>query len=249
MSGIGGGDSVLLELPMLHVLPTARPQQALPDRLSWHLDKIDVVKDGQNVRVKMNGRYNDFEGGYEITITPAGEVTIASNFKYTGADFLAREIGLRFSVPRDCDVLDWDRKGEWNVYPADHIGRPRGTARAFPKAANVVPPTGSWSEDISPMGSNDFRSTKRHVYWAAIHYADGPGVAVESDGTQHLRACVESDRISIHVNDWFGGTNVGWPEWVTIYGTGRVVKKGEQITSKVKLSIRPRVATPSEAAK
>jgi beta-galactosidase len=238
MRCVGGGEPLMMELPMLHVLPTARPQRGLPDRLTWHLDKFDVAKDGENVRVTIGGRYQDFQGGYELTITPAGELTIASTFEYTGNEFLAREIGLRFSVPRDCDVLDWDRSAEWNVYPPDHIGRPRGTARAFPKTANVVPPTGPWSEDISPMGSNDFRSTKRHVNWAAIHYADGPGVAVESNGKQHVRAMVESDRISVHVSDWYGGTSAGWPEWVTIYGSGQPVRKGERITSKLKLSIR-----------
>jgi beta-galactosidase len=238
MRGVVRGEAVMLELPGLHVLPTARPQVALPDRLTWHLDKFDVAKDGENVRVTIGGRYQDFQGGYELTITPAGEMTVASSFEYTGGDLLAREIGLRFSAPRDCDVLDWDRKGEWNVYPADHIGRPRGTAAAFPKVDNVVPPTGPWSQDVAPTGSNDFRSTKRHINWAAIHYAGGPGVAVESDGKQSVRAFVETDRISIHVNDWYGGTNAGWPEWVTIYGSGRALHKGERITSKVKLSIR-----------
>jgi beta-galactosidase len=238
MRCVGRGEAVMLELPTLHVLPAARPQQPLPDRLTWHLDKFDVAKQGENVRVTLGGGHQDFQGGYELTITPAGEMTVESNFEYTGGDLLVRETGLRFSVPRDCDVLNWDRKGEWNVYPADHIGRPHGTARAFPKPANAVPPTGPWSRDVSPMGSNDFRSTKRHINWAAIHFADGPGVAVESNGEQHVRAAVDTDRISIHVNDWYGGTNAGMPEWFTIYGSGKPLHKGERITSKVKLSIR-----------
>ena len=83
---------------------------------------------------------------------------------------------------------------------------PVGTARAFPKLANTVPPTGPWSQEISPMGSNDFRSTKRNIHWAAIHYPDGPGVVVESNGHQHVRAMVQSDRTSVHVSDWYGGT-------------------------------------------
>ena len=241
MRCVGSGEALLLELPMLHVLPTTRPQQTAARPADVGISTSSTWrKDGENVRVTIDGRYKDFQGGYELTITPAGELTVASSFEYTGDDFLAREIGLRFSVPRDCDVLDWDRKAEWNVYPADHIGRPRGTARAFPETGQRrIPPTGPWSQDISPMGSNDFRSTKRHIHWAAIHYADGPGVVVESNGQQHVRAFVETDRISIHVNDWYGGTSAGWPEWVTIYGSGKVIRKGERIASKVKLSIRP----------
>jgi hypothetical protein len=70
-----------------------------------------------------------------------------------------------------------------NLLPAaDHIGRPIGTALAFPKVSNTVPPTGLWSQEISSMGSNDFRSTKRNVYWAAVHYPEGAGVVVESNG-------------------------------------------------------------------
>ncbi|MCC6124883.1 MAG: discoidin domain-containing protein [Pirellulales bacterium] len=241
LRGVVKGEAVLLELPMLHVLPTASAQRPLPDRLSWRLDKIELKKDGENVRASISGRYRDFRGGYELTITPAGELTIDSSFEYAGDDLYAREIGLRFSAPKDCDTLEWDRRAEWNVYPADHIGRPRGTARAFPKLTGEVPPTGPWSEDLSPMGSNDFRGTKRYIYWAAIHYpGDRPGAVVESDGRQHVRANVESDRISVHVNDWYGGTNCyAYGEWHQIYGKGRLVRKGEILASKLQLNLCP----------
>jgi beta-galactosidase len=125
------------------------------------------------------------------------------------------------------------------VYPANHIGRPRGTAPAFPELANTVPPTGPWSHDVSPMGSSDFRSTKRNIYWAAIHYPDGPGAVVESNARQHVRACVESDRISVNVSDWYGGTNVGWWEWVHNYGKGQLVRKSDRLESKLRFRIAP----------
>ena len=91
------------------------------------------------------------------------------------------------------------------------------------------------------MGSNDFRSTKRHIDWAAIHYpGNRPGVVIASDGNQHVRAIVETDRISVHVNDWYGGTNCyAYGEWHQIYGKGRLVHKGEKITSQLRLSICP----------
>ncbi len=239
MRGVGKGEALLLELPMLHVLPTASALRPLPERNSWRLENFAVKKEGANVLVTLKGRFKNFHGGYELTVTPAGEMKVASSFEYTGDDFRAREIGLRFSVPRDCDTLDWDRRAEWNVYPADHIGRPRGTARAFPKFTNVVPPTCPWSADVSPLGSNDFRSTKRNINWAAIHYADGPGVIVESNGRQHVRAIAESDRISVHVNDWYGGTN-NRIEWTANYDTGRVVHKGDKLASTLQLRICPR---------
>ena len=51
------------------------------------------------------------------------------------------EIGLAFSVPNDCDLLRWQRNGEWSVYPADHIGRNLGETHAFATHGNQVPPT------------------------------------------------------------------------------------------------------------
>lgn len=237
--GVANTQPLLLEMPTLHLLPTARPLQPLPDRIDWKLEKLDIKREGENVVVTINGAHKDFQGGYELTITPSGRLLIESSFEYTGEEFLAREIGLRFSVPTECSVLEWDRKGEWSVYPPDHIGRPRGTAPAFPENPDPNHPSRPWSQDISPMGSNDFRSTKRNIYWAAIHCPAGPGVLVESDASQHLRAFVETDRISVHVNDWFGGTNVGWWEWTHNYGKGRLVTKGDRITSKLNLRIVP----------
>jgi hypothetical protein len=87
------------------------------------------------------------------------------------------------------------------------------------------------------MGTNDFRGTKRNIRWAAIHYPAGPGVLIESKGSQHVRALVETDRISVHVNDWYGGTNAGWWEWTHNYGQGQVVRRGDRITSKTNLRI------------
>jgi len=91
--------------------------------------------------VKVAGRYQDFQGGYEFQIMPSGEIAVVSSFQYTGEEFRAREVGLRFSVPRDADMLQWDRRAEWSVYPPDHIGRPCGAARAFSGHPRDAPPT------------------------------------------------------------------------------------------------------------
>jgi beta-galactosidase len=247
--GVGKGEAVLLELPALHVLPTRDAQSPLPARRSWKLEKLAVQKEGDDVRVTLEGAYEGFRGRYDYVIHPDGDIEAAASFEYTGEDLKARELGLRFSVPRESAVLRWARKAEWSVYPADHIGRPLGTAIAFSDRPQRVPPERPWSEDPSPMGSNDFRSTKRNIHWAAVHSPLGPGIVVEpsgqsKEGLQHLRAFVETDRISVHVNDHYGGTGVGWWEWVHNYGDGKLIKKGEVIRSKVRLRIagfeRPR---------
>ena len=87
------------------------------------------------------------------------------------------------------------------------------------------------------MGCNDFRSTKRHVCWASLSYPRGPGIWVESDGTQHARAEVEADRIAFHINDWYGGTHSGFWEWTSNYGEGKPIAPGDTIKSTVRLRL------------
>ena len=235
--GVTFGQALLLELPRIHLLPAADPLHPVPDPLSWRLQKLDIRPEGSNVRVQLQGTYEHLEGGYDLLITPEGVLTIQAVFKYSGDKLMVREAGLMLSTPKDCDCLRWQRRAEWSVYPDDHIGRPLGEARAFAAHSDQLPPTWPWALDNSPMGCNDFRSTKRHILWASLSYLHGPGVWVESDGTQHARAEVQSDRIAFHVNDWFGGTHVGWWEWISNYGEGKPIAPGDTIKSTVRLRL------------
>lgn len=229
------GQPFLLGFPELHVLPTNAPTHEMPDRLAWHLDSMAVSRVGANVRITLNGKYPNLSGRYDLLVTPGGEITVQSKFTYSGSAMLAREIGLRFSVPRTCDQLSWDRIAEWGAYPDDHIGRPQGSVQAFASHPFAVPPTWSFGEDNTPMGSNDFRSTKRHIRSASIGYPGGQTLFVDSDGSQNLRAIAETDRLTLHVSDWYGGTNVGWGEWITNYGRGKEIHTGDTFESTLHL--------------
>jgi len=235
--GVAFGQALLLDLPRVHLLPAAEPLHPFPDPLSWRLQKLDAQPEGPNVRVRLQGTYEHLEGGYDLLITPEGALTVQAEFKYSGDKLLVREAGLVVSTPRDCDWLRWQRQAEWSVYPQDHIGRPLGEARAFAEHSDQLPPRWPWSLDNSPMGCNDFRSTKRHIRWASLSYPHGPGIWVESDGAQHVRAEVQSDRIAFHINDWFGGTHVGWGEWTSNYGEGKPIAPGDTIKSTVRLRL------------
>ena len=229
--GVAFGQAVLLELPRVHLLPAADPLRSLPDPLSWHLEKLDIRREGSNVRVQLQGTYEHLEGGYDLLISPEGTLTMQSAFKYSGDKLLVREAGLVVSTPRDCDCLRWQRRAEWSVYPQDHIGRPLGEIRAFAAHPDQLPPAWPWALDNSPMGCNDFRGTKRHICWASLSYPRGPGIWVESDGAQHARAEVQTDRIAFHITDWFGGTHSGFWEWTSNYGEGKTLTPGETIRS------------------
>ena len=130
---------------------------------------------------------------------------VSYDFIYTGTDLRAREVGLQFGVPLWCDKLQWRRRGEWTVYPDDHIGRNEGVAMAHAAGPQTVPPAQPFALDDTPMGTNDFRSTKRNFVFASLTDKEGYGIGVEAIGSQHLRASVDTDLIEVNVNDWFGG--------------------------------------------
>jgi hypothetical protein len=209
----------------------------LPNRSSWRLRQMTVEPENENVRVRLQGSYDGFEGGYDLLITPAGKITAQASFRYLGEKLLVREIGWILTFPRECDDLRWNRQAEWTVYPDDHIGRPEGEARAIAVHAASLPPTWSWAVDNSPMGCNDFRSTKRHIRWASLGYADGPAILATSDASPSVRAIVESDRVAFHINDEYGGTHVGLWEWTSNYGEGKPITPGQVIKSSVCLQL------------
>ncbi len=229
------GESFLMDLPTLHLLPAETPESPIPRRLGWKKEDMSIRAVGDDVEVLAKGSYPDFQGTCRLRITRAAEVFVEASFEYKGPEMYVREVGLCLSLPRDCDCLLWDRNAEWSVYPDDHIGRPRGIAQAFAPHDQELPPAWPWSHDNTALGSNDFRSTKRHINHVVLRYPDGPGVLILSDGAQHVRAMVEGERITLHVNDWYGGTNAGLWEWVHNYGKGRKVVPGEVVSTRLNL--------------
>jgi hypothetical protein len=136
-------------------------------------------------------------------------------------------------------LLEWDRRAEFSFYPPDHIGRPHGQAKPVAIHATTLPPTWAWSADNSPLGTSDFRSTKRHIHWATLRYPDsGAGLLVQSDGLQNVRATLQGERIECVVTDWYGGTN-GPGEWTESYGSGKLIQNGQVLKSTVKFRFLP----------
>jgi len=237
------GHPMLLEFPGIHLLPTADAFGPLPSPRSWHMKNLEVHPEGENVRVTIKGTYPNLDGTYDYLVTPRAEIFAHYRFTWNGPDMRVREQGFRLALPRECDVLRWKRSGEFTWYPDDDIGRNEGRAVAFPKLPDTMPPTWPWALDASPMGCNDFRSTKRDIHWASLGYDDGTSLLVLSNGTQHARAMMESDRVVLHVNDWFGGQNTRHMEWDLNYGTGKLIHHGDTIESRATLMFAKDVIT------
>ena len=218
--------SVLYDTPKLHILPIEATLEEFPMLESWRLSKpLDIHPVSDGYEVVETGSYRDFAGELRFLITPEGGLRVQYDFNYTGTDTRAREVGLQFGVPLWCDKLQWHRRGEWTVYPDDHIGRNDGIATAHAPGPQTVPPKQPFALDDSTMGTNDFRSTKRNFVSASLTDKEGYGIGIEAIGQQHLRASVADDVIEVNVNDWFGGVAaVAWAEWSGNYGTGRELR-------------------------
>jgi hypothetical protein len=223
------GHSVLYGTPKLHILPIEATRNAFPMFETWRLTKpLEIRQVGDDFEVIETGTFREFAGELRFRITPQAGLTVSYDFTSTGPDVRAREVGLQFGVPLWCDKLHWRRRGEWTVYPEDHIGRLEGMAQAHAGVPQSVPPTQSYALDDTPLGTNDFRSTKRHFVFATLTDKEGYGIGIEAVGVQHLRASVDSDLIEVNVNDWFGGTAaVAWGEWWRNYGLGREIRSDD----------------------
>lgn len=220
------GHSVLYGTPKLHVLPIEATVEEFPLLETWRLTKpVDIRPVHDGYEVVETGSYRDFAGELRFLVTPRAGLHVSYDFRYHGTDTRAREVGLQLGVPLWCDKLEWHRRGEWTVYPDDHIGRNDGLAMAHAAAPQTVPPKQPFALDDTPMGTNDFRSTKRNFVYASLTDKDGYGIGIEAIGKQHLRASVGDDLIDVNVNDWFGGVAaVAWGEWWQNYGTGRELR-------------------------
>jgi beta-galactosidase len=232
------GRQVMYSTPSLHILPADASLSALPSPWTWRPSSpIKIDRDGGDVVATAVGKYRDAEGTFMYRVTPTGGLDITYDFTYLGPEVRAREIGIGLGIPLRMDKLIWKRRGEWTSYPADHIGRNEGSAKAHSGIIPATPPAKSYAEDDTPLGTNDFRSTKRNIEHASITDVDGYGLFIESNGEQYLRAGVESQQITLVVNDWFGGTASRAEEWHENYGQGRLLKNGDRLRGTLRLRL------------
>lgn len=158
----------------------------------WKVEKVDAVREGNDVVVKVKGAYKEFAGSYDLKVNANGELSVVYAFDAL-EDVNPRQWGLVFEAPVSFDQTFWRRDGLWSVYPSDHISRPVGEASLFyeglPKKVDPhTEPAWSWSMDYNELGSNDFRSTRRNIWYAGLRSMNGSKITVPSNGRQHWRS-------------------------------------------------------------
>jgi len=174
---------------------------------NWKCQKVEAVSIAGQVQITVAGHYSEADGSYKYTFRPDGIINVVYDFRSL-INVNPRQVGIVFDLKKSCDTLSWNRKGQWTVYPEDHIGRISGSTKAFAgmhacgPAGPRVTPDWTWSKDGNKLGSNDFRSTKANIYYAQLTNDAGHGVCLVSDGTQHVRAWMNADRACMLAADY-----------------------------------------------
>jgi hypothetical protein len=208
------GRNVLVGGPVLMVLPlrtsssgpNSAPHHAgvpafTPCCADWQATTVRASRGDQGVTIQVEGKYREATGTYALHVDGAGRMSVDYRFVY-GSAVDPRQVGVVFDLPGSCNTLAWRRDAQWTDYPADHIGRPVGQAKAFrddswPKGAYGQLPPWPWALDSTELGTNDFRATRLNIRHVSLRDDDGFGVQINSDGTQHARAYVEGNRIHL----------------------------------------------------
>lgn len=171
----------------------------------WTAKSVTAKKVGENVEINVTGDYKEFSGSYTMTINSNGVLTTSYNFT-SKIDVNPRQWGLVFETPENFATTFWRRNGLWSVYPSDHISRPAGQAELFydgvPQKRNPrTEPQWAWSYDSNELGSADFRSTRRNIWFAGLQ-SDNNSVTAVSNGEQHWRSWMENGKIKFLVADF-----------------------------------------------
>jgi len=200
------------EFPQVHatrfdfgdLVPGARPYAVLPDPRTRVVESVDVRALSGMVEIAVRDRYDGLVGSVRWLLDRKGMSHVVADYQVTGDGFDAREVGLRFLLAPECQTLSWDRWSEWGIYPEDSLSRTRGTAQAH-RTPPAQPgddrrePTWPWSQDETELGTADFRGVKLNVFEAALTSPRSSGLRVHADADRHVRACLGSSGIWLHV--------------------------------------------------
>ncbi len=210
----------------------------------WQATSVTAESTPAGAVVRVEGSYAEARGGYTFEFDSDGSIRVAYAFAVTAQGACdARQTGVVFTLPADCDTLTWRRLTPWSDYPADHIGRAEGMAKAFvtgvPLSGLAGPrtaPSWSWSADPNQFGSNDFRSTKTHFLEATILSPAGHGLRILGDGAGDIRAWVDATNTRLLVA---GYSNEGAATFFNEHVIpDRRIKPGDPVAGTVRLEVR-----------
>lgn len=176
---------------------------------NWSCTKASASEDEGAVVVTLEGACVGAQGAFTIRLSSATAAEISYAFKTT-KPINPRQIGLVFSLPRECEKLSWQRLGDWDVYPENDIARLKGEVKASEgfAAESVGPrtkPSHPWRLDNLPYGNNDFCSTKHQILSASVTDDSGRGILIDGGGKQHVRCWRTEQETHVLIADYSNG--------------------------------------------
>lgn len=205
----------------------------------WKVKKITAKQMEEGVLIEVDGSYKEFKGSYTLMIRANGELSVKYQFDAL-AEVNPRQWGLVFETPLAYNHLFWRRKGMWSVYPDDHIGRTSGEALLRydlvpEEVSSRTEPTWAWSYDANELGSNDFRATRKNIWFAGLKNPNNSRELMAiSNGEQHWRSWKEGQKIRFLIADYVSpGNEMFLESYYAKYR--RPIKVGDRINGQIEL--------------
>ncbi len=191
-----------------------------------------------NVCVEVEASYvNGDQGKISYLFTTDRKIEVAYEMKMASEEIRPRQYGMLLRLPRQMEHLQWKRKGDFTVYPADDIARTEGKATLnaqplYEPEAWRKQPSHPWKDDANILGSTDFRSTKTQLLRGSLTNGQGRGITVHGNGTQAWRSWLQDGCIHLMIADY---SNTGSePFYGTPFTRGRIsLKKDDVIRGKM----------------
>ncbi len=196
----------------------------------WLLRSCEAAANGGSVTILTAGECKHGEGiesiPIEFEIQIDGDGLITTRYRIQGEPAGNTPLGVAYLLPANVEKLAWHRDSLWSIYPADHIGRPNGAALKLANHRRLdyrTKPEWPWSEDIGDFflwgkensaiqASNDFRSLKENIWYAACSLA-GSNIRVRAEANADLavRASVMPDGlVSFSLYNYWPYPDLGW---------------------------------------
>lgn len=222
---------------------TMHPLRDYPN-LTMYANDFKYRKDTNgNILVEIEAAYRNGDIG-KLVYTFGKDNRIKVNYEITiAADELhPRQYGLLLQLPKEMDMLNWKRKGEFTVYPEYDIARTEGTARLNANNLYEVEewgktPKAAWKEDRNILGSIDFRSTKTQLLRGSLTNTKGQGITVYGNGTQAWRSWLQDECIQLLIADY---SNTGSERFYgTPFTSGRIkLTKGDVLKGEITFELK-----------
>ncbi len=175
------------------------------------------------------GSNNEVTVSYEVTIQQDKEIA-------------PRQYGMLMQVPVSFQTLNWERDGEFTVYPDHDIARLKGEARLNANHLYEVEewrkvPQGDWKDDANILGSVDFRSTKTQIKRASLTDDAGHGIEIIGDGRKAFRAWQQDGCIQVLTADYSNGGSE--PFYGSPFTSDRIkIKQGDVLKGNVTFRLK-----------